>query len=122
MDTLVAEYSKIRAVRDEVSSRPITPWLTPDTVPPAYITWLSSTATAGKDAARKRKIATRLFNEDLTRSNVQFRRSRFGCEPICGTFGIVTSLDSEKVKKLWSCLPLRNSLGAFHTISSPMKI
>ena len=42
--------------------------------------------------------------------------------PICGTFGIVTSLDSEKVKKLWSCLPLRNSLGAFHTISSPMKI
>src|SRR5436853_7541768 len=44
------------------------------------------------------------------------------CGAICGTFGIVTSLGSEKVKKLWSCLPLRNSLGAFHTISSPMKI
>ena len=55
MDTLVPEYSKIRAVRDEVSSRPITPWLTPDTVPPAYITWPSSTAAAGKDAAKKKK-------------------------------------------------------------------
>ena len=44
------------------------------------------------------------------------------CGAICGTFGIVTSLGSEKLKKLWSCLPLRNSLGAFHTISSPMKI
>src|SRR5207244_11125554 len=59
--SLFPEYSKINAVSDVVSSRPITPGAIPGAVPPTYITCPSSTANADREKMRIKKQAVARF-------------------------------------------------------------
>ena len=66
IDSLLPGYSNTRTVCDDVSIRPIVPILTPEAVPPEYITCPSCIAIAGRDiVANKKRVVASLFTVDL---------------------------------------------------------
>src|SRR5580698_4615345 len=76
ISTFVPEYSNVSDSSEVVSSRPTASAGNPGTVPPAYITWPSSTAKTGAAKAKSKQKVINLFMPYLLRFRVSFSTDR----------------------------------------------
>src|ERR1035441_1898900 len=61
MSSFSPEYSKVSDVSEVVSNRPTTPARKAGAVPPAYITWSSSTAAIGRARVKSKQRVINFF-------------------------------------------------------------